>query len=109
MRAYMNMYEYTRSLANLYETPADILPEFEPDRDAVKKIFREVADDGRSILSEDEAKNVLDAYRIPTVKTVIVTTAEECCRGRRRDRLSRRHQDLTATTSRTRATSAASR
>jgi acetyltransferase len=77
VRAYMNMYEYTRSLASLYETPADILPEFEPDRAAVKKIFTEVAHEGRSILSEAEAKTVLDAYRIPTVKTVVATTAEE--------------------------------
>jgi acetyltransferase len=78
VRAYMNMYEYTRSLANLYETPADILPEFKPDRDAVKKIFMDVAHAGRSILSEYEAKNVLEAYQIPTVKTVICATAEEC-------------------------------
>ena len=36
VRAYMYMYQYTRNLANLYETPADILPDFEPDRAAVK-------------------------------------------------------------------------
>ena len=30
VRAYMYMYQYTRNLANLYETPADILPDFEP-------------------------------------------------------------------------------
>jgi len=78
VRAYMYMYQYTRNLGNLYETPADILPEFEPDRDAVKKTFIEVARDGRSILSEPEAKSVLEAYRIPAVKTVVATTAEEC-------------------------------
>ena len=55
VRAYMYMYQYTRNLANLYETPADILPDFSPDRDAVKKTFIEVARDGRSILSEVEA------------------------------------------------------
>jgi acetyltransferase len=78
VRAYMNMYQYTSNLANIYETPADILPDFEPDRDAVKKIFVQVAHDRRSILSEYEAKSVLDAYQIPTVKTVVCTTAEEC-------------------------------
>jgi acetyltransferase len=78
VRAYMYMYQYTRNLANLYETPADILPDFEPDRDAVKKIFIGVAHDGRAILSEPEAKQVLDAYQIPTVTTVVATTAEEC-------------------------------
>lgn len=81
VRAYMYMYQYTRNLANLYETPADILPDFDPDRDAVKKIFIDVARDGRSILSEPEAKDVLTAYRIPTVKTVVASTAEECAKA----------------------------
>ena len=30
VRAYMYMYQYTRNLANLYETPTDILPDFTP-------------------------------------------------------------------------------
>ena len=78
VRAYMYMYQYTRNLANLYETPADILPDFHPDREAVKNMFLAVAHDGRAILSEPEAKAVLDAYQIPAVKTVVATTAEEC-------------------------------
>ena len=53
--AYMYMYQYTRNLANLYETPADILPQFEPDRATVKKIFLAVAREGRSVLTEPEA------------------------------------------------------
>jgi acetyltransferase len=79
--AYMYMYQYTRNLANLYETPADILPDFEPDRDAVKKIFLEVARDGRSILSEPEAKQVLESYQICAVKTLVARTAEECAKA----------------------------
>ena len=75
--AYMNMYEYTRSLDALYETPTDILPEFEPDRDVVKEVFAEAVAEGRTTLSEFEAKRVLDAYQIPTVKTVIAQSAEE--------------------------------
>ena len=78
VRAYMYMYQYTRNLANLYETPADIVPDFCPDREAVRATFIEVAREGRSVLSEPEAKSVLDAYQIPTIKTVVATTAEEC-------------------------------
>ena len=40
--------------------------------------FIEVAREGRSLLSEPEAKSVLAAYQIPTIKTVVATTAEEC-------------------------------
>lgn len=75
--AYMNMYEYTRSQRALYETPADILPAFEPDRDTVTKVFKEAVAEGRTTLTEYEAKTVLDAYEIPTVKTVIATSAKE--------------------------------
>ena len=60
---------------------ADILPEFEPNRDAVKKIFMNVAHDGRSILTEPEAKDVLDAYQIRAVKTIVAKTAEECSKA----------------------------
>ena len=78
VRAFMYLYQYTRSLANLYETPTDILPEFNPDRDAVKRIFLNVARAGREILSEVEAKQVLECYGIPVVTTKVATTPEEC-------------------------------
>ncbi len=81
VRAYMYMYDYTRNLGNLYETPSDILPDFEPDRDAVKRIFIEVARDGRSILSEPEAKTVLEAYQIPTTQTKVCRSADECAKA----------------------------
>jgi acetyltransferase len=81
VRAYMYMYAYTKNLANLYETPADILSDFRPDREAVKKIFLEVARAKRSILSEYEAKQVLAAYGIATVRTLVATTAEECSKA----------------------------
>ena len=44
-------------------------------------------------LSEIEAKDVLEAYGIPTVKTVLAASAEECAKQGRRDRLSGGHQD----------------
>ena len=108
VRAYMYMYQYTRNLANLYETPADILPDFEPDRDAVKRIFIDVARDGRSILSEPEAKTVLEAYQIPVVKTVVADHAPRSAPRPPRRSASPWPSRSSATTSRTRATSAAS-
>jgi len=78
VRAFMYLYQYTRSLANLYETPADILPDFTPNRESVKRIFIEVARSGREILSEVEAKQVLEAYGIPVVTTKVAASPEEC-------------------------------
>ncbi|MCL2504205.1 MAG: acetate--CoA ligase family protein [Coriobacteriia bacterium] len=77
VRAYMNLYAYTCGLEVLAETPAATLPGFEPDRDQVRSIFAQVAEEGREILSEFEAKQVLDAYEIPTVKTVTATSAAQ--------------------------------
>jgi len=81
--AYMYMHAYTRSLANLYQTPADILPQFEPDRDLVKGIFSEVARQGRAALTEIEAKQVLRAYDIPAIDTVAAASATECGKATR--------------------------
>jgi acetyltransferase len=76
VRAYMYMYDYTKNLALLYETPTDLLPDFAPDRAGVKRIFMGAARAGRSILSEVEAKEVLEAYEIPTIKTLVATSPE---------------------------------
>ena len=81
--AYMYMLEYTRSLATLYETPADILPDFHPDREMVKLIFSAVARQKRTTLNEVEAKEVLDAYHIPVIDTVVATSPAECARAAR--------------------------
>ena len=81
--AYMYMCQYSRNLANLYETPADILSQFEPDRDTVKKTFIAVAREERSMLTEVEADRVIGAYQIPVVRTVVATTPEECAEAAR--------------------------
>ncbi len=93
VRAYLYMYQYTKSLATLYETPADILPQFTPDRDRVKQIFLEVSRQERSTLTEIEAKDVLEAYGIPVVKTVLATSRRGVLQEGRGDRLSGGHQD----------------
>ncbi len=78
VRAYMYMCEYARNLTSLYETPTDILPDFDPDRRAVRSVLADAARDGRSILSEPEAKAILEAYRIPVNRTLVATSPEEC-------------------------------
>jgi acetyltransferase len=81
--AYMYMHEYTRSLATLYETPTDILPDFQPDREMVKGIFAVVARQDRTTLNEVESKEVLDAYGIPVIDTLVATSPAECSRAAR--------------------------
>ncbi len=78
VRAYMYMWQYARNLNNLYETPADVLADFTPDREAVKNLFVSVAREGRAVLTEPEAKAVLAAYEVPVNTTLVATTAKQC-------------------------------
>jgi acetyltransferase len=80
VRAFMYMHQYTKNLEALYETPEDLLPDFTPDRERVKKIFLAVAREGRDTLTEPEAKDVLAAYQFPVVITKVATTADEATR-----------------------------
>jgi acetyltransferase len=78
VETYLYMYQYTRNIETLYEMPEDILVGFTPDREAVKTLFRNRAKSGRKLLTEDEAKSVLQAYGIPSVQTLTARSAVEC-------------------------------
>lgn len=73
------MWRYSYSLRGLYETP--ILPreddENAPDRAKVRTIIQSAQEAGRTLLTEFESKQVLAAYGIPTVETLIATSSEE--------------------------------
>jgi acetyltransferase len=81
-RAFDYMWRYTYNLRGIYETPS-LAPEGEdaPDRAAVKRILQAVHRSGRTLLTEFEAKEVLDAYRIPTVETRLATDEDAAVRA----------------------------
>lgn len=79
VRVFNYLWRYDYSLRGLYETPS--LPEDTygdaPDRAAVEAILETAKSQGRTLLTEDEAKRVLAAYRIPTVTNIVATTPDE--------------------------------
>lgn len=82
-RVFNYMWRYTYHLRGLYETPnlgleAD---EFEPDRTRVENIINTARSEGRCLLTEFESKEVLSAYGVPTVKTVITATEDEASKA----------------------------
>ncbi|MBL6945396.1 MAG: GNAT family N-acetyltransferase [Rhodospirillales bacterium] len=77
VQAFMHLVRYRRNQDLLTQTPPSAPTEFTPDTDHVKKMIATVIADGRDMMSEAEAKSVLAAYGIPTVRTEIVTTPEE--------------------------------
>lgn len=90
VRAYINMYRYKRNLALLYETPAE-LPVWETPRGDLKGLVKRIVGEkerlkglikgaigeGRTLLNEDESKEFLAAYGIPTTVPSITHYAEE--------------------------------
>ncbi len=78
-RMFDYMAYYSDILSRLYDTPA--LPDSanggDPDRGLASEMINKVRASGRTILTEFESKQLLSAYRIPTVETRIALNETE--------------------------------
>ncbi len=73
---FMYMYRYTQDLELLYQTPEEL--QVEPANSAVlKSILKQAYCQERRVLGLSESLRFLEAYKIPTVKTVVARTASE--------------------------------
>ncbi len=77
VQALAMLQDYARNQAELIEAPPAQAIEIPPDREAVQKIVREALASGQEMLTEPQAKAVLDAYRIPVVATCTVAPDAE--------------------------------
>jgi len=75
--AFLQAVEYNKNQKNLIELPPSIPEDFKPDKERVRTIIESVLSEKRNILTEPEAKNVLDAYQIPIVKTLIARDVDD--------------------------------
>jgi len=75
--AYMYMYQYKQNLDLLYQTPEELPTESSPPKRPVRVIIRNAARQNRFILTEVEAKQILEYYNIPVVKTKVASTVDE--------------------------------
>lgn len=75
--AFQYMVQYRQNQKLLRETAASTLRESKPDKELAQGVIKKALDEGRSVLSEPEAKQILSAYQIRTVKTIIVKSADE--------------------------------
>lgn len=83
-RAFAHMIAYRRNQKSLMETPAELPEDFTPDIATVRGIIDRALAAGRFRLTEMESKEVLAAYRIPTVPTEKVETPQEAMTAARR-------------------------
>jgi len=77
IKCFMYMSNYSRNLKTLYETPAGIPSQFSPKIDKSRKLINEVLADNRNVMTEYEAKKLLDNYQISVVKNGLATTEKE--------------------------------
>jgi acyl-CoA synthetase (NDP forming)/GNAT superfamily N-acetyltransferase len=64
IRAFLNMVRYRRSQELLYERPESIPEDAQPDTARVRQIIQTARAQGRTVLNEAEAKDVLAAYGV---------------------------------------------
>lgn len=77
VRAFSMLQRYRRNQAELTEAPPSLLPQMRPDTAAIKAIVQAALTSGREMLSEPEAKAVLDACCIAVVPTQRVDPTPE--------------------------------
>lgn len=76
VRALAAMYKY----AALVKKEKEIVPVFDADREAVRKVLAGVRNEGRNYVYESEAMAILSAYGIPVPHSAMATTEQECLR-----------------------------
>jgi acetyltransferase len=77
VRAFMHLVHYRRNQDLLIETPPSIDGAEAADRATAARIVNDVLADGRTVLTEVEAKSVLKAYDIPVVETLTAANPKE--------------------------------
>lgn len=76
-RVFYYMWRYTYNLRGLYETPGPQSEDYVPDRSSANDLIAEARESGHTVLSEYKAKQLLNAYGIPTVETRLAETEDE--------------------------------
>ncbi len=85
VRGFMHLVRYRRHQTLLTETPQPLHEWTAPAIEAARGVIAAAAADGRSMLTEPEAEQVLEAYGIPVVQTLTAAGPDEA--GQAADRI----------------------
>lgn len=77
VKAFLNLVEYRRNQEMLMQVPTSLPEEFDPRVDDARMTVGQVVREGRTVLEESEARQLMDAYQIPYISTYNVDTLEE--------------------------------
>jgi acetyltransferase len=75
--AWMQLVNYARNQAALQQLPTATLEDFSPDRNKAQQLYEKALQEGRVWLDGAMAQELLQAYGIPTVRTVKASDVEE--------------------------------
>lgn len=78
--AFLHIVEYRKNQRSLIETPPSLPDDAPPDLVKARSALAAAQAAGRDLLTEAEAKAVLEAFGIPVVRTLVVRDAEEAAR-----------------------------
>ncbi len=84
VRAFLHLVSHARNQELLHETPRDIPVQFSVDLPQIRQQLDRLAAAGATTLSEADSKSWLEAYGIPTVRTLPAATADEAAEIARR-------------------------
>jgi acetyltransferase len=76
MKTYLYMYQYQRHLEELYEAPEDIPLNTNPPKNYLKILTRKAIKEGKTVLSEENSKELLTTYGIPSTVPLFASTPE---------------------------------
>jgi len=77
VHGFMHLVRYGEAVKILMATPPSLPEHFAPDREAGRAVVERALEDGRNWLDPIEAAQLLAAYAIPMVPTVLAATPEE--------------------------------
>lgn len=77
---FLKMYQYSRNLEMLYETPPAIPQQLNLKTDVARAIIHTIMNEGRRQLMENEAKELMKSYGIPAGSFKVASTADQAVR-----------------------------
>ncbi len=78
--SFASVYNYSKNQDLLYETPSTIPHAFSPNIKKSRELIDSVVKDNRNSLTEAEAKELLENYKIPVAKNGIAKTPQEAAK-----------------------------
>jgi len=77
IKTYLYMYQYTRNLEALYETPEDLPMQVGVPKNYLKVLLHKALREGNALLNEEDSKKLLTTYGISATMPHLARSAEE--------------------------------